>query len=52
MAIVRFSPCREIDSLQKEMNRVFDNFAPYLMGLTQFLSPNVERRFKYLTITE
>lgn len=32
MAIVRFSPWREIDSLQKEMNRVFDNFAPYLNG--------------------
>ncbi|MEB3340218.1 Hsp20/alpha crystallin family protein [Okeania sp.] len=27
MAIVRFSPWREIDSLQKEMNRLFDTFA-------------------------
>ena len=26
MAIVRFSPWREIDSLQKEMNRLFDGF--------------------------
>ena len=26
MAIVRFSPWREIDSLQKEMNRLFDTF--------------------------
>ncbi|MGB3513407.1 MAG: Hsp20/alpha crystallin family protein [Microcoleaceae cyanobacterium] len=28
MAIVRFSPWREIDSLQKEMNRLFDEFYP------------------------
>ena len=28
MAIVKFSPWREIDSLQKEMNRLFDDFSP------------------------
>ncbi|MGD1714567.1 Hsp20/alpha crystallin family protein [Dapis sp. BLCC M172] len=27
MAIVRFSPWREIDSLQKEMNRLFETFS-------------------------
>ena len=27
MAIVRFSPWREIDSLQKEMNRLFEGFS-------------------------
>ena len=32
MAIVRFSPWREIDSLQKEMNRLFDTFAPTTNG--------------------
>ena len=32
MAIVRFSPWREIDSLQKEMNRLFDGFAPGFNG--------------------
>ncbi len=32
MAIVRFSPWREIDSWQKEMNRLFDTFAPTTNG--------------------
>ncbi len=32
MAIVRFSPWREIDSLQKEMNHLFDTFAPNWNG--------------------
>jgi len=32
MAILRFSPWGEIDSLQKEMNRLFDTFAPTLNG--------------------
>ncbi|MEM1170190.1 MAG: Hsp20/alpha crystallin family protein [Cyanobacteria bacterium P01_H01_bin.35] len=32
MAIVRFSPWREIDSLQKEMNRLFETFTPTLNG--------------------
>ncbi len=32
MAIVRFSPWREIDSLQKEMNSLFDTFAPTFNG--------------------
>ncbi len=28
MALVRWEPFREIDSLQKEMNRLFDSFSP------------------------
>ncbi|MGD1714569.1 Hsp20/alpha crystallin family protein [Dapis sp. BLCC M172] len=32
MSIVRFHPWREIDSLQKEMNRLFDTFAPTFNG--------------------
>ncbi|NEQ36449.1 MAG: Hsp20/alpha crystallin family protein [Okeania sp. SIO3I5] len=32
MAIVRFSPWREIDSLQKEMNHLFETFAPTMNG--------------------
>jgi len=28
MALVRWEPFREIDTLQKEMNRLFDSFAP------------------------
>ncbi|NES02014.1 MAG: Hsp20/alpha crystallin family protein [Okeania sp. SIO2F4] len=32
MAIVRFSPWREIDSWQKEMNRLFDTLAPTTNG--------------------
>ncbi len=32
MAIVRFSPWREIDSWHKEMNRLFDTFTPTLNG--------------------
>ncbi|NEQ36448.1 MAG: Hsp20/alpha crystallin family protein [Okeania sp. SIO3I5] len=32
MAIVRFSPWREIDSLQKEMNHLFDTLAPTMNG--------------------
>ncbi|MGK7921868.1 MAG: Hsp20 family protein, partial [Trichodesmium sp.] len=32
MAIVRFSPWREIDSLQKEMNRLFETFTPTWNG--------------------
>ncbi|OZH51389.1 molecular chaperone [Hydrocoleum sp. CS-953] len=32
MAIVRFSPWREVDSLQKEMNHLFDTFAPTFNG--------------------
>lgn len=28
MALIRWEPFREIDALQKEMNRLFDNLAP------------------------
>jgi HSP20 family protein len=32
MALVRWEPFREIDSLQKEMNRLFDAFTPTTFG--------------------
>ena len=28
MSIIRFEPFRELDTLQREMNRLFDNFTP------------------------
>ena len=28
MALIRWEPFREVDSLQREMNRLFDSFAP------------------------
>ncbi|MDR9403761.1 MAG: Hsp20/alpha crystallin family protein [Halothece sp. Uz-M2-17] len=44
MALIRWQPFRELDELQQEMNRVFDNFgysslAPKSNGLTSFIPP-------------
>ncbi|WP_107668229.1 Hsp20/alpha crystallin family protein [Cyanothece sp. BG0011] len=36
MALVRWEPFREIDSLQKEMNRLFDSFYPSGLGNGDF----------------
>jgi HSP20 family protein len=32
MALIRWEPFREVDSLQKEMNRLFDTLAPTQLG--------------------
>jgi len=32
MALIRWEPFREVDSLQKEMNRLFDALAPSQFG--------------------
>ncbi|OCQ97498.1 molecular chaperone [Oscillatoriales cyanobacterium USR001] len=32
MSLIRFEPFRELDTLQREMNRLFDNFTPTERG--------------------
>ncbi len=43
MTLVRWSPFREIDTLQREMNQLFDTFAPELgRNLTNGFTPAAE----------